>query len=220
MTTAQSQAAATKRVAFAAVTLLCGCSASSITYRLDGASTEFCVPRSVDVTPARPGQRSVITGGFAINGCWNSVEKACEGPENLVSLAVVDKASFAGRRLMDFSSDAHVRLVASTERSRAKAVANNLLAVPDSADSKKWFIWRVVEPKQTSAADDDELMATCARKNGVAEYFCDRRIAGPDYSVSYSFVAGESLPVSFESLDERVIDSVEGMRCRSSDKTN
>lgn len=216
MTTAQSQAVATKGMGLAAAMLLCGCSASVITYRIDGAETEFCVPHAVDVTPARPGKGRVIAGGFAVNGCWNAGEAACKGPESLVSLAVVDKASFAGRRFIDFSSDAHVREVAVKEKARAMVVANNLLAVPDSVDTKKWFVWRVVEMDHATVTNDDELMATCTIKNGFDGYFCDRKIVGPDYSVSYSFFASGGLPASFESLDKRVISDVEGLRCHNS----
>lgn len=213
MTTVQSQAVATKGIGLVAAVLLCGCSDSVIAYHIDGAETEFCVPHAVDVTPARPGKGEVIAGGFAINGCWNSGEAACRGPESLVSLAVVEKASFAGRRLVDFSSDAHVREVAIKEKARAKTVANNLMAVPDSVDTKKWFVWHVVEMGQATVADDDELMATCAVKDGFAGYFCDRKIVGPDYSVGYSFFASGGLPTSFEPLDKRIISDVEGLRC-------
>lgn len=213
MTTAQSQAVAIKGIGLAAAMLLCGCSASVITYRIDGAKTEFCVPYALDVTPARPGNGKVITGGFAINGCWNAGEAACIGSESLVSLAVVDKASFAGRRFVDFPSDTHVREVAVKEKERAKAIASNLLAVPDSVDTKKWFVWRVVETGHAAVVGDDELMATCAVKDGFDGYFCDRRIIGPDYSVGYSFFVNGGLPASFESLDKQVISDVEGLRC-------
>lgn len=213
MTTAHSRVVAIKGIGLVAATLLSGCGASLVTYRIDGATTEFCVPHSVDVTPARPGQSDSVSGGFAINGCWNSGGSACKGPESLVSLAVIDKASFTGRRLADFSSDAHVREVAVKGKSRAKPVAKDLVAIPDSLDTKKWFVWRVANSDQPSVASDDELMTTCSSKNGVAGYFCDRRIVGPDYSVTYSFFTGSDLPTSFEPLDERVISDIEDLRC-------
>lgn len=214
MTTARSQVAATNVATLIAAILLSGCNASLVTYRIDGAKTEFCVPHSIDVTPARPGQRDIVTGGFAINGCWNSDGNVCKGLENLVSMAVVERAIFTGRRLADFSSDAHVRGVAVQERARAKPIASNLLAVPDSVDAKKWFVWRVLDSNQTSVVNDDELMATCSLKNGVPGYFCDRGIVSPDYSVTYSFFVGSDLPTSFEPLDNLVLSGIEELRCR------
>lgn len=215
MTTVQSQAAAINVVSFAAAALLLsGCGKSFTTYHIDGATTEFCVPSSIDVTPWRPGSRNLVKGGFAVNGCWNSDGDECQGSEKIVSMAVLAKASSAGRRLADFSSDAHVRVVAEERGEQAKTLANSILAVPDVVDNGKWFIWRVFDSGQLLVADDDELLATCAPKGGFPGFFCDRTIAGPDYSVTYSFFAGTNLPDSFELLDSSVFVGIANIRCR------
>ena len=219
MTTAQAQAARTKAartkllIMMASLPLL-GCVApSKSVYSIDGAATDFCVPRTLDVTPARLNQGKIIQGGVTINGCWRESGGECIGPENLISLSVTDKRSFIGRRFKDFPSDAYVRMSASQERRGAKSLSNKLIAIPDGENAKKWFVWYVVEPHQEKMAADDELEVTCVEKADVGGYLCNRKITGKDYLLGYSFVSQKELPAAFNSLDRLVVAEIEKFRC-------
>lgn len=214
MTTAQPQAVRTKGLILIAVMPLLGCVASSKSvYRVDGAVTDFCVPLAIDVTPARPDEGKVIMGGFTINGCWRSEWGQCVGPESLIALSVSDKESFVGRRYEDFPSDAHVGTTANQERKHAKLLDDKLIAIPDSADAQKWFVWSVVDTREQTMADDDELEVTCIEKSDADGYFCDRKVAGRDYLLGYSFFSQNEMPTTFKLLDRQVVEDIEKLRC-------
>lgn len=218
MTTAQAQAARTKALMLMVALPLIGCAASSKSvYSIDGATTNFCVPRTVDVTPARPNQGEVIRGGVTINGCWRSERGECVGPENLISFSVTDKGSFLGRKFRDFPSDAHVGMAANQERRGAKPLSDKLIAIPDSADAQKWFVWRVVEVHEAEMAADDELEVTCVEKADVGGYLCDRKVAGEDYLLGYSFASQSGFPTTFNLLDRLVVAEVEKFRCQKNE---
>lgn len=220
MTTAQAQAARTKALILIVALPLLGCAASSKSaYSVDGATTDFCVPRTVDVTPARPNQGEVIRGGVTMNGCWRSERGECVGPENLIAISVTDKGSFVGRKFEDFPSDAHVGTTANQERRKAKSLADKLIAIPDSADAQKWFVWNVVEVHETKMAGNDELEVTCVENADVGGYLCDRKVVGDDYLLGYSFVSQNELPTTFNLLDRLVVAEIEKLRCLKNERT-
>ena len=220
MTTARAQAARIRALILIAALALLGCAASSKSvYSIDGATADFCVPRNVDVTPARPSQGEVILGGVTMNGCWRSERGECVGPENLIALSVTDKESFLGRKFKDFPIDAHVGTTANQERTRAKFLSGKLIAIPDFADAQKWFVWHVVEVHDTKMAEDDELEATCVENAEVGGYLCDRKVAGGDYLLVYSFVSRNELPTTFNSLDRLVLAEVDKFRCPKNERT-
>ncbi len=213
MTTAQAQAARTKLFALIAALLLAGCapSADSV-YRIDGAATDFCVPGAVDATPARPNQRKVVQGGFALNGCWNGERENCVGKKNVLSLSVSDKASSPGRRFGDLPADAHLRLAAIQGRGMATHLSSEIIAIPDSVGANKLFLWNVSNAEQTAMVDDDTLEVTCTKSPEVGGYICNRTQAADDYLLGYSF-ASQQLPTTFKTLDSSVQGEIEKLRC-------
>ena len=197
---------------------LLGCAASSKSvYAIDGATTDFCIPQTVDVTPARVNQGEVIQGGFTLNGCWRNERAECVGPKKLIALSVTDKASFLGRKFRDFPGDAHVGTTANLERRGATPLGDKLIAIPDSADAQKWFVWNVVEVHEEKMAADDELEVTCVEKADVGGYLCDRKVAGKDYLLGYSFVSQNELPITFNLLDSLVVAEIEKFRCNKNE---
>lgn len=141
MVSARNRSVVSKGLLVAAAMLQQGCDASpERTYSVAGVETEFCVPRAIDVTPFKPSEAGVISGGFAIKGCWRGskgAKKACTGPDELVALSVTDKASFSGRRFVDYSSDAYVREVARNSRSRGTMLSDDVIAIPRRPGSQQ-----------------------------------------------------------------------------------
>lgn len=213
MTTVQAQAARTRAFVLVAAWSLLGCAASpSSVYRVEGATTDFCVPATVDVTPHRPDQGAVVKGGFAMNGCWRSGQGTCVGPGNLVVLSVTDKGSFLGRSFADFPGDAHVGMTANQRRENAKSLGDSLIAIPDGAAAGKWFVWSVQKSNGIAMSDGDKLEVTCVEKASTGGYLCDRKVAEHDYLLGYSFVSAK-LPATFNALDRQVAAEIETFRC-------
>ncbi|WP_282295176.1 hypothetical protein [Stenotrophomonas sp. PS02289] len=214
MTTAHYQAAATRLACVLLALFLSGCGDSVTRYRIDGAFEDFCVPRSIDSTPTRPGTDAQVRGGFTLSGCWNASGEACKGPKTMTSLAVVSKNDYSGWRFGDFGDGAHIKNVAISQSANAKNLANNLIAIPERAGSKTWFIWQLMDTPHTAVRENDQLMAVCEALDEYQGYSCDRRILGPDYTLIYSYFSSNTLPTSFVPLDAQVLSSVETLRCR------
>ncbi len=213
MTTAQAQAAKTKFFLLIVALPLAGCapSADSV-YRINGAATDFCVPRAVDATPARPNQGRIVQGGFALNGCWNGEREYCVGKKNVLSLSVSDKESSPGRRFGDLPVDAHLKMTAIQGRRMATNLGSGIIAIPDGVDANKLFLWNVSKANQTTMVDDDTLEATCTKSPEVGGYICNRMQASDDYLLGYSFVS-QQLPTTFKALDSSVQRQIEDLRC-------
>lgn len=216
MTTAQVQVARTSSfISVALLLILIGCAQPSSTYQIEGAAGQFCVPRAVDATPARADVAEIIAGGFTLNGCWNSKNGNCVGPPPVISLFVSDKPSFVGRRYEDFPSDAHIRIVAQRKRNAALGLQGHLIAITDTSDEHKFYIWHVENEHLDKMSFDDELKATCVQKSSDSGYFCDRSVVGKDYVVGYSFYSND-IPTAFEEIDRILLRRVEEMRCYKS----
>jgi hypothetical protein len=217
MTTTIPRAIKTGALVLAAVLLLGGCDGfSQSSYRIAGTETDFCVPRAVDVTLVMPTKEGIKYGGFAMRGCWNNSgvpKRECEGLDVLLSLSVSEKASFRPGRFRDFPRDAYIRETASNAKFRRSLLSDDVIAIPEDLDGSTWYVWRVHDPKQIDMADDDEFMATCRAWGVSSGQICNRRVAGRDYALSYSFFSREGLPSSFEPLDGRVVAEIEKLRC-------
>lgn len=213
MTTARPQAVRTKLALLLTVLALAGCRDATTTYRIDGARGEFCVPHSVDITPPRPGQNDMVHGSFALRGPCSENREECSTANGLVSLAVMDQSSFAGRRFMDFPAHTYIPEIAGSQIDQAQRLDATLLAIPDPAEMRAWFIWHQAGLPHPTVEGEDELMATCSFSSVHQSYFCDRRLRGPDYIGEYTFMAGERLPTSFASRDKYVLGEIERLRC-------
>jgi len=213
MITAQARAAKARFCFLIAVLPLAGCApAVDSVYRINGAATDFCVPGDVDATPARHNQGRVVQGGFALDGCWNGERENCVGKENVLSLSVSDKASSPGRRFGDLPADAHLKMAAIQGRGMATHLGSKIIAIPDSVDANKLFLWNVSNANQTTMMDDDTLEVTCTKSPEVGGYICNRTQAAEDYLLAYSFVS-QQLPTTFKALDNSVQGQIEELRC-------
>lgn len=213
MTTAQARVVRINQLTIALALVLVGCRPSQTIYQIEGASTLFCVPSSIDITPSRPGQSNPIKGGFSLNGCWKSGNTQCVGSNAVISLFVSDSKSIIGRRFRNFPDDAHIKVVATKERGRAGEIANGLISIPDNVNAGKSYIWNVKDGQVDAMAPDDEFMATCVSNSQGNGYFCDRHVAGRDFLLGYSIFSLDK-PESFETLDSDLIETIEGMRCK------
>ena len=211
MTTAQPLAAEIKVLGLVCALLLCGCGSKATTYHPDGAETNFCVPNDIDVTPSRFQKGKTITGGFTLDGCYSPAGSTCIGPKNLISVAVVAKPYFPGRRLEDLHPTSPLLQAATEGWGQARHLGRGVLAIPDRLDPTTVYLWDASEPVATTPLAGSELMAACDEKGAIT---CSRVIHGKDYGITYSFFSGKELPTSFESLDKHVIDGVEALRCQ------
>lgn len=210
MTIALNRVAATRFLVCVAAVLGSGCVDSPTSYRVEGAKTDFCVPSDLDAT-SRRGHEDPVVGGFTLHGCYSAHSEACIGPDNLVSIAVVAKSYFPGRRFGDLPEGSHLRTSAIEGWQEAKMLEKGLLAVPDDGDKSHFFVWRPSARAATEPLDDDELMASCDTLGNVS---CSRVLHGDDFAVTYSFVTEKEFPNDFGSLDKQVMNEVERMRCR------
>lgn len=109
--------------------------------------------------------------------------------------------------------DSHVRATADGGRKIASPVNEKLIAIPDAWDSRKWFVWGISDRTMKKMNGDDELEATCVVSENSGGYVCERKIAGDDYLLGYSFESKERFPDEFEALDRQVFAEVEKLRC-------
>lgn len=211
MTIALNRVAATRFFVCVVAALGSGCVDSPTSYRVDGAKTDFCIPRDLDATPSRRGHQEPVAGGFTLHGCYSTHGEACIGPDNLISVAVVAKSYFPGRRFGDLPQGSHLRTSAIEGWQEAKMLEKGLLAIPDRGDKSHIFVWRSSARGATQPMDDDELMASCDTLGSVS---CSRVLHGEDFGVTYSFFTEKEIPGDFGSLDKQVLNEIERMRCR------
>lgn len=211
MTIARNRVAATRFFVCVVAALGSGCVDSPTSYRVDGAKTDFCIPGDLDATPSRRGHEDPVAGGFTLHGCYSSHSEACIGPGNLISVAVVAKSYFPGRRFGDLPQGSHLRTSAIEGWQDAKMLEKGLLAVPEGGDKSHIFVWRSSARGATQPMDDDELMASCDTLGSVS---CNRVLHGDDFGVTYSFFTDNEIPGDFGSLDKQVLNEIERMRCR------
>lgn len=97
-------------------------------------------------------------------------------------------------------------------RGMATHLGSEIIAIPDSVDANKLFLWNVSNANQTTMMDDDTLEATCTKSPEVGGYTCNRTQAAEDYLLAYSFVS-QQLPTTFKTLDNSVQGQIEELRC-------
>lgn len=213
MSTPHAQAARTTALIFFAALPLAGCAPSvDSVYRVNGAATDFCVPWAIDATPARPNQERIVSGGFAMNGCWHGEGGSCIGSEMVLSLSVSDKASFVGMHFGDFPAESHLKVAANQGLEKAAYLGDGVIVIPDSVDDSKIFIWSVGSADRTRMVGEDTFELTCRKSPEVGGYICNRQVAADDYLLGYSFVS-KKLPTKFNTLDSSVKARIEELRC-------
>jgi hypothetical protein len=182
MTIARVRAVKTKLWGLMFFLFLCGCNEeSSRIYRIQGATTDFCVPRGIDVTPRRINDGNVIKGGFTLNGCWRSEKNNCIGPDNVISLVVSDRGSFAGNKYSDLPLDAYLSSNARANRKYAELVGNNAVTIPDASNIQRWYLWSVRDVNRKEMSADDQVETICTLNTEVGGFQCDRKLLMPDY---------------------------------------
>lgn len=89
-----------------------------------------------------------------------------------------------------------------------------------------WYVWHKAQPLTADTKPrlepEDELIATCQRKDvalpGTSKtrpaILCQRKVAGKDYALDYSFESKERVPRDVEALDAQVFAQLDRWRCQ------
>lgn len=207
--------------------LLIGCDRSYEVREIEGVKDQFCVPKShiIDHAPMIPS--GVPDGtGFAFVGCWGSdlrSEKNCLLPK--VVGGVVEAADkFRGQRWQDFDEESLVkRTIQDADASFEVSDGGRTVVVSNKNSYWGWFIWEKAQRAANVMAleADDVLVAICQSKNMVAPevsaprpgVFCERKVLGEEYALSYSFESAGRIPLNVDELDAQLFAQVNRWRC-------
>ena len=216
-----------KLIVVVAVMLASGCS-SSERYRLDGASSDFCVPESQKVrsVPWVPDDPAWAPKGFTFAGCEDATgqhAEQCPFPASIGGGVVEQRSAFRSQKWSDFGVKSTLKsetLSPSTEMQ--KSDKNDALVVHRGMH---WDVWsHTVWGEQGDVlqlSNDDVLLASCRAeskplpgdRSWPAELKCRRAVLASDYAVEYSFRSENMSPEVLSQLDRKVIAGINQWRC-------
>lgn len=194
-------------------------------YSIGGVQAKFCVPK-VHIVPDAllklPGRSD--SEGFAFAGCrYAPAGTQCTVLKSIIGGHTSPTTKFKGWRWQDFSTDAHIRALASMPDSMLQKESHGNIVVVSSKNDWLWYVWRKAKPLTEGAKpfleDGDRLIAACQTQkvviadHDVSEIACDRMTQGKDYALKYSFVSGTRVPLDVEALDSQVFSQIDSWRC-------
>lgn len=216
-----------KLIVVVAVMLASGCS-SSERYRLDGATSDFCVPDSQKVSsvPWVPDDSAVAPKGFAFSGCEDATgqqAEQCPFPTSVSGGVVEQRSAFRSQKWSDFGVKSTLKSETLSPSAEMRQSDNNETLVVHRG--MHWDVWsHVVRGEQSNTfklSNDDVLLASCRAeskplpgdRSWPAGLKCRRTVLANDYALEYSFRSENMSPEALSQLDRKVMAGINQWMC-------
>lgn len=210
--------------------LLTGCTAATQQVAIDGAGSDFCVPRQFTISPPWwvPEDKPGTPNGFAFEGCWHAKPDRlpCPFPSAVISGTVHGTNHRRPTTYGAFPADSFLSSVLREEGTTFQLYdSGGVVSAQNLRLWQDWYLWKLQDPakpgEHVSFRKDDRLIASCRFGNSVYKpigagpqnIFCDRNFDHGPLAIHYSFEAPEVFPRNIASMDRSIIATLTSWQC-------
>ena len=210
--------------------LLTGCTAATQQVSVDGADSDFCVPRQFTISTPWwvPEDKPNTPRGFAFSGCWHAEPDRlpCPFPEAVISGTVHGANHRSPITYGAFPTDSFISSVLREKDTTFQLYdSGGVVSAQNQRLWQDWYLWDLqtsaMPGEPVSFRQEDRLIASCRFDSSVYKpigtgrqnILCDRTFDHGQLSIHYSFEASEVFPQNVASMDSSIITTLTSWQC-------